>query len=209
MAAVVTFIAGERCPMQPTLILIGPMMAGKSTVAALLAAKLDLPHYAVDDDRWAYYAEIGYDHAVAGQIVETEGMVGLLRYWKPFEAHAVERALADHPGCVIDFGAGHSVYEDETLFDRVRRALEPFPHVILLLPSPDLDESVAVLNARFSKLLMEEVGEVDPALLVQNAHFVKHPSNHQLATMVVYTDGKTPEDTCDEIVRRMGNNDQP
>ncbi len=32
-----------------TIILIGPMMAGKSTVAALLAEKLGLPRYTVDE----------------------------------------------------------------------------------------------------------------------------------------------------------------
>jgi ribosomal-protein-serine acetyltransferase len=35
----------------------------------------------------------------------------------------------------IDFGAGHSVYEDEELFARVQQALAPYPWVILLLPS--------------------------------------------------------------------------
>lgn len=57
--------------------------------------------------------------------------------WKPFEAYAVERMMADRPLAVIDFGAGHSVFEDETLFERVRVALEPFPNVVLLLPSAD------------------------------------------------------------------------
>lgn len=31
------------------------------------------------------------------------------------------------------------------------------------------------------------------------AHFVKHPSNYRLAKAVVYTEGKTPEQTADEI----------
>ena len=84
-------------------------------------------------------------------------MVGLLNYWKPFEAQAVEPALTDYQG-VIDFGAGHSVYEDETLLARVQKALAPYPNVILLLPSPDLDESVAIVNARFSEMVKKEVG---------------------------------------------------
>lgn len=195
--------------MASTIVLIGPMMAGKSTIAARLAERLGQPHCAVDDDRWAYYAEIGYDHAAAGQIMENEGMLALLRHWKPFEAHAVARVLADHPGSVIDFGAGHSVYEDAALFGRVQDALAAVPHVILLLPSPDPGQSIAVLNARFSELLAREVGHVDPDLLALNAHFVIHPSNRALATMVVYTEGKTPAETCDEIVRRLAKSTQP
>jgi len=190
--------------MNSTIILIGPMSAGKSTVAKLLAEKLNLPNYSVDDDRWKYYNEIGYDETVASQIAKSDqGMLGLLRYWKPFEAHAVERVLADHSDCIIDFGAGHSVYEDEELFSRVQRALAPYPNVILLLPSPDLDVSVEILNARFGQLLMEEIGKIDQALFGVNEHFVKHPSNHKLAKIVIYTNDKTPDETCAEILQKL------
>lgn len=190
--------------MDSTIILIGPMSAGKSVIGKLLAEKLGLQQYTLDDGRWDYYKEIGYDDAEVERIGKSEGMPGVLRYWKPFEAHAVERALADHSDCVIDFGAGHSVYEDEALFVRVQRALTLYPHVILLLPSPDLDESVQVLNARFGNLLLEEVGEVDERLFAVNEHFIKHPSNHRLAKMTIYTNGKTPEETCAEIVKKLG-----
>jgi hypothetical protein len=36
-----------------------------------------------------------------------------------------------------------------------------------------------------------------------NTRFVKHPSNHELATITVYTEGKTPEATCQEILSRL------
>jgi adenylate kinase family enzyme len=187
--------------MTSTIILIGPMSAGKSTIAALLAEKLNLPRYEADEFRDAYYREAGYDKAVAAQTAKSEeGMVGLLRYWKPFEVYLVERMLDDYKDCIIDFGAGHTVHDDEALFARVQRALAPYPNVILLLPSPDLDESTEIVNGRFRQLLMTEVGEVDPRLFAMNEHFVKHPSNHQLAKLVVYTNGKTPEETCAEIM---------
>ena len=47
--------------MNSTIILIGPLGAGKSTVWHLLAEKLGLPQCSVDDVRWKYYEEIGYD----------------------------------------------------------------------------------------------------------------------------------------------------
>jgi shikimate kinase len=187
-----------------TIILIGPMSAGKSTVAELLAEKLQTPQYAVDDHRWDYYKEVDYDEAEASQIAKSEqGMIGLLNYWKPFEVHAVERVLATQSNCVIDFGAGHSFQEDPTLFERVQAAFQPHPHVVLLLPSPNLDESVSVLNARFEALLQREVGTVDPELLKLNERFIKHPSNHQLAKLVVYTKDKTPAQTSDEIIEKL------
>ena len=185
---------------QPTIILIGPMSAGKSTVGQLLSEKLSISRHSVDEFRWDYYAEIGYDKDTASAIGKAEGMAGLLRYWKPFEAYAVERMLADHSHCVIDFGAGHSVYEDEALFARVHQALAPYPYVILLLPSPDLEESIKIVNERFVQGAEAEGETISDEVLMINAHFVKHPSNQKLAKLIVYTNGKTPEETCDEIV---------
>lgn len=54
-----------------TIILIGPMSAGKSTIGKLLAEKLGIPQYSVDDVRWDYYREIGYDEAETTDIIVT------------------------------------------------------------------------------------------------------------------------------------------
>src|SRR4051812_30428261 len=114
------------------IILIGPIGTGKSTVGKLLAEKLGIPQRSMDDVRFGYYKEINYDEEVARQIREIEGFEALYRYWKPFEAYAVERILSETGNGVIDFGAGHSVYEDEDLFKRVQRVLAPYIHVVLI-----------------------------------------------------------------------------
>jgi len=178
------------------IILIGPMSAGKSTIARLISGKLGLPQCPMDRYRWDYYNEIGYDQEKAKQIREKEGFLGVYRYWKPFEAYAVERLLSEHKNCVIDFGAGHSVFEDDELFARVRRALEPCDNVVLVLPSPNLDESIRILRERRNT----KPGEGFDL----NAHFVKHHSNHALAKHTVYTKDKTPEETRDEILSLLG-----
>ncbi|MCX6048552.1 MAG: shikimate kinase [Chloroflexi bacterium] len=182
--------------MTAEIILIGPIGAGKSTLSRLLAEKLDLPRASMDDLRWDYYKEIGFDEAVQKQIGDQEGFPGVYRYWKPFEAHAVERLLAEQHNCVIDFGGGHSVYEDDALFARVQQILAPYPNVILILPSPDLDESVRILRERNGGGVADDFDF--------HEHFVKHHSNHDLAKFVVYTQGKTPEETRDEILRLLG-----
>ena len=65
----------------------------------------------------------------------------------------------------------------------------------VLLPSPDLDESVETLNARSE---FELLRDLEPDV---NEHFIKRHSNRDLAKFVIYTDRKTPEETCDEILR--------
>ena len=179
------------------ILLIGPVRAGKSTLGRLLAEALGLPQHSMDALRWGYYAEVGYERAEEDRIMEADGWPGVLAYWKRFDAHAVERFLADHPhDAVLDFGAGHSVYTDSEQFARVQAAFAPNPNVVLLLPSADLDESVRVSKERQGHQTWYE-NDFDEL-------FVKHSSNHTLAKHIVYTEGKTPVQTRDDILHRLG-----
>jgi shikimate kinase len=182
--------------MPKDIVLIGPARTGKTTLGLLLSESLGLPQVTLDDLRWKYYQEIGYDSNLAQHIRQTGGFVALVFYWKLFDAYAVERVLADHRDCVIDFGAGHSVYESQELFTRVKEALAPYPNIVLLLPSPDPDKSISILNNR-TRDLTGSFGQG----FNWNEYFVRHHSNYELAKFVVYTQGKTPEETRDEILR--------
>ena len=166
------------------------MKVGKSTVARLLAQSTGLVRKALDKNRWNYYAEAGYDAGYAESLIRSNSHDALLSYWKPFEVHAVERHLSDKCHCIVDFGAGYSVQDDPELFERVRRVLASVRYVILLTPSPDDEESIEELAPRVTEQLREV-----------NAHYVRHPANRLLAKRVVYTKGKTPDQTCEEILQ--------
>ena len=58
-------------------VLIGPIAAGKSTLGTLLSAALGLPQCSMDDVRFRYYGEIGYDESLASRLYQTEGFWGL------------------------------------------------------------------------------------------------------------------------------------
>src|SRR5688572_2756727 len=98
-------------------ILIGPIRTGKSTLGGILAQRLGLPQVAVDAIRFGYYEQIGYDYDRTRAVSGREGFDGVYRYWKRFELYSVERILAEHADCVVDFGGGHSIYEDDALFE--------------------------------------------------------------------------------------------
>ena len=179
--------------MKPEIILIGPIGSGKTTVAELLSMRTGLPRRSLDELRWKYYDEIGYDRDLARQKRTEEGFWGLYHYWKPFEAYAVGRLLNSFHECIFDLGGGHSVYEDGKLFHRVQDLLAPYPHVVLLLPSPDKEESIEILHSR-NEYDSDGQREV-------NEHFVRHHSNYDLAKHIVYTKDKDLDQICGEIFR--------
>jgi energy-coupling factor transporter ATP-binding protein EcfA2 len=178
---------------QEVVLLIGPMGTGKSTVGRLLAQRLQLPPESLDTHRWRYYEEAGFQQAEMDRLHHTEGPPGVLRYWKQFDVHAVEQFLREYPRGVLDFGAGHSVYDSELDLRQVERLLAPYANVVLLLPSPDLDESVQILAERNTP----KIGGVE-----LNRYLLTHPTSRELAQIVVYTENKTPEETSGEILER-------
>jgi shikimate kinase len=173
-------------------VFIGPIGAGKTTIATLVATVLGKPLCSMDEVRFTYYAEIGYDVQRASQIRKERGFRELYEYWKPFEAHAVERILSEKTGCVFDFGAGHAVYDDPMLLRRVQHALGPYTYVFLLLPSVSHEESLCILQERRPDL--------DAGALELNRYFAGHRSYSALASHTVYTKGKNPEAVRDEVL---------
>jgi shikimate kinase len=185
--------------MKPEIILIGPIGSGKTTVAELLSIKTGLPRRSMDELRWKYFDEIGYDRDLARQKRTEDGFWGLYRYWKPFEAYAVGRLLGSFHECIFDLGGGQTVYEDEELFEQVHNLLEPYSHVVLLIPSPDIEESIEILHSRnhYDSDGQREV----------NAYLVYRHSTYDLAKHIVYTKDKDPDQICNEIIQWVSSKD--
>lgn len=187
-------ILAQVDPQASDIILIGPMGAGKSTIGEILAQKLGLPQVSMDRVRFDYYAEAGWGTQEQKETFETEGVAGYYRRWRQFRLLVVERILKENQNCVIDFGCGHSVYEEDADLERACELLAPYANVILLMPSPDLDESVAILRQQNTLQING---------MEANRFLMTHPSNQELAKLVVYTKGKTPSETKDEILQRL------
>ncbi len=78
----------------------------------------------VDEVRWRYFEEIGYDRTEAERcFARGRTPAEKLAYGQPFEVYAIRQIMADRSLGVIDFGASNSVYDDAGLLAQVKAAL--------------------------------------------------------------------------------------
>ena len=161
--------------MSPRVVLVGPMGAGKSTVAGLLADAWGVPVRDTDADIVAtegreisdIFVDSGEDH------------------FRTLEAVAVAKALAEHDG-VLALGGG-AVLDAET-----RELLADATVVFLKVGLSDAVKRVGLGVGR--PLLLGNVRARIKALLDERT-----PIYESVATHTVDTDGRSPEDVAAEI----------
>ncbi len=184
------------------IVLIGPYLSGKTTIRHLLAAALQRPHLGLvpwHDEAVVidFFQSGGWDPAEEARVLAAGGDLGA--YFHPFEVHAIEQAIGTYPDHIIEIAADWPVQDDAALFQRLRQAFARCQHVILLLPSSDPSASYTILRERYWSLIDINLNEI----------FVRHPSNHRLAKYTVYTEGKTPRETCSDILAHITDGEHP
>ncbi len=163
----------------PRAVLVGPMGAGKTTVAALLAEAWGVAARDTDAD-----VEQRSGRSVS-EIFVDDGEAA----FRGLEREAVARALHEHDG-VLALGGG-AVLDPDT-----RASLAGPPVVFLRVGLTDAVKRVGLGVSR--PLLLGNVRSRIKALLDERT-----PVYESVATLVVETDGRTPEDVAAEIVREL------
>ncbi|MET8080123.1 shikimate kinase [Streptomyces sp. NPDC005303] len=159
--------------MSPVVVLVGPMGVGKSTVGQLLGERLGVGYRDTDDD---IVAEQG--RAIA-EIFVDEGESA----FRAIEKAAVRRALAEHDG-VLALGGG-SVLDEDT------RSLLAGQRVLYL--SMDVEEAVKRTGLNAARPLLA----VNPRKQWRELMEARRHLYESIATAVVATDGRTPEEVTD------------
>jgi shikimate kinase len=161
------------------IVLIGPMGAGKTTVAGLLAQRLGASVRDTDHD-----VEAATGRAIS-EIFVDEGEAA----FRALERDAVAAALATHDG-VLALGGG-AVLDPAT-----RELLDGHDVVFLRVGLSDAVKRVGLGTSR--PLLLGNVRGRIKALLDERT-----PVYESVATVVVDTDGRSPEDVAEEIVTAL------
>ena len=165
--------------MTPRVVLIGPMGAGKSTVAALLADAWGMPARDTDSD-----VEAAEGREISEIFVDSGEA-----HFRALEAKAVAEALATHDG-VLSLGGG-AVLDPET-----RSLLDGHTVVFLRV---GLSEAVKRVGLGVGRpMLLGNVRSRIKALLDERT-----PIYEAAATIAVDTDGRTPDEVAAEIMERL------
>jgi shikimate kinase len=164
----------------PRVVLVGPMGAGKSTVAALLGEAWGVPVRDTDAD-----VEAAEGRSVSDIFVDSGEA-----HFRAVEATAVAEALAAHDG-VLALGGG-------AVLDPGTRALLAGHTVVFLRVG--LGDAVKRVGLGTSRpLLLGNVRSRIKALLDERT-----PVYESVATLVVETDGRSAEDVALEIIEALG-----
>ncbi len=162
----------------PVVVLVGPMGAGKSTVADLLAADLGLEARDTDRD-----VETAAGQSIADLFVDHGE-----EHFRRLERDAVRRALSDCPG-IVSLGGG-AVLDADTRADLA--ALEGDRVVFLRVGLTEAVKRVGLGTSR--PLLLGNVRARVKALLDERA-----PIYESVADVVIDTDNTSPQDVANEI----------
>ncbi|WP_432139822.1 MULTISPECIES: shikimate kinase [unclassified Streptomyces] len=160
----------------PLIVLVGPMGVGKSTVGRLLAERLGVGYRDTDDD-----IVVAQGRPVSDIFVE-EGEPA----FRALEKEAVREALAGHDG-VLALGGG-------AVLDADTRALLAGRRVVYL--SMDVEEAVRRTGLGVARPLLA----VNPRKQWRELMEARRHLYEQVATAVVATDGRTPEDVTRAVL---------
>ncbi len=164
-----------------TIVLVGPMGSGKSTVAALLADALGVAARDTDAD-----VEAADGRTISDIFVESGEA-----HFRKLEREAVTAALATHDG-VLSLGGGAVLDED------ARQLLADPAHTVVFL-RVGLAEAVKRVGLGTSRpLLLGNVRSRIKALLDERT-----PIYESVADLVVDTDQRSAEDVADEIRKTL------
>jgi shikimate kinase len=164
---------------RPKVVLVGVMGAGKSTVGQVLAERLNTTLRDTDEDIVA----------TAGKPISDIFIDDGEDHFRALERAAVAEALETHGG-VLALGGG-AILAPET------RAILQSHRVVYL--EVGLADAVSRVGLGAGRPLLA----INPRATLKHLLDQRRPLYAEVATLTVATDGRTPEDIADEILKAL------
>jgi shikimate kinase len=161
---------------RPLAVLVGPPGAGKTTIGTALAQALGRPFRDTDADI----------EQVAGKPIPEIFFDEGEEYFRTLEKNAVAAALAEHGG-ILALGGG------AVLAPQTREALRG--HTVIYL-SVELADAVSRTGMATSRPLLA----INPRATLKAMLDARRPLYEEVATIVVKTDGRGPEEITAELL---------
>jgi shikimate kinase len=164
---------------KPAVVLVGVMGAGKTTIGTLVAEALNLPFRDTDDDIVA----------ATGKPISDIFVDDGEDHFRALERQAVAAALDGFDG-VLALGGG-AVMAAETR-ERLRG------HTVVFL-DVGLADAVRRVGLGAGRPLLA----INPRATLKHLLDQRRPLYQEVATATVVTDGRTPEDIADEVLKAV------
>lgn len=186
--------------MKLPIILIGPVSAGKSSIAESLSQKLHVPETPLDYIAGYYYVRQGVDLIALAKILNEKTVIEYVDFMREYELNAALAVCEDFSQSIISFGAGHAYYTKQDQIDRLLSLKGKTPNIFLILPSEDNNESEKILADRIDNNRKNVPEEKRSARNKMNHLFIESTSMKQLTHHVVYMNGRSIEEASQEII---------
>jgi len=164
---------------KPLCVFVGVMGAGKTTVGQLVADRLGVPFLDVDSDI----------EAVAGKPIPEIFIDDGEAHFRALEREAVARALATFDG-VLALGGG-AIMADETR----KRLLD---HTVVYL-SVEVADAVKRVGLGTGRPMLK----MNPRATLRHLLDLRRPLYEEVATVVVHTDGRTPDEVTTAVLAAL------
>jgi shikimate kinase len=160
-------------------VFVGVMGAGKTTVGQLVADRLGVPFLDVDSDI----------EAVAGKPIPEIFIDDGEAHFRALEREAVARALATFDG-VLALGGG-AIMADETR----KRLLD---HTVVYL-SVEVADAIKRVGLGTGRPMLK----MNPRATLRHLLDLRRPLYEEVATVVVRTDGRTPDEVTAAVLAEL------
>lgn len=193
-----------------SILLMGPLAAGKSSIGLELSKRLNLKNYPIDRLKWYYRFKNGYDLSRGTELLRSKGFKSLIEYTKQyFGIDEIKEILNNFKG-ILDLGATDTYCITLKEFAQLYLLFKPYKNSFLILPSEDDDKTEFILNQRllqrYERHPFKE--EVLDSYLNMNKEFIKHSVLNVFANHIIYVNDRTIDQVCYEIESKLILSDQ-